>query len=855
MIDKKFLDANIIGSKFIELNRAVTWAESPEEWNPAVQDTENFLSVIEGMLLEQKIDTFWSNKDFARLFGILLTILAEAGQYRHEAFVVNPESESDITRRKIIDQDMTPTMAKLRRKTAEIAKLYLSQPIFKSLQEFIGDEIFPLLGDMDDSAPDRYMPFRVTHVGNIIERLFAFKVRIQDTRLTGDKTKPGLLQEIYNFKYLRFGTSGVRGLWQRDFTEKRAKQVVQAICEYLADNEVPAYLHAENLSGRKIIIGYDSRLNAEKVAGWAAQVCLANQFTVFLAARDTPTPALVYWLTEHHREDQVAGLINLTASHNPPEWQGVKFNPRQGWPAPTSVTDFIASRINEINIADRSVPEMELEDARKNCRLQGFDPIDHYTYWVLSSGVNDQRIQINPERIRKFFTGKKVVVDEMHGAGRGYLTRLLGEIGVQYTVIHAERDPLLTGLDYANPEEPYINALKDKVKDTGAAIGLGMDTDADRFGIVDQGGVYFRPNQILPILVKYLGVDRGYRGRVIATQTGSPLLEILAGKIPGNEEYKPEAGIIPAYIDHPFYRRRVGKREDQTYQYTFMVPVGIKYIEEQRRTDRRYRNLSRLPDDWRYSILIGGEESSGLTTKGHVTDKDGIWANLLILDMLSYYGSRPEKPLPTIKDIWEDTTTLSGCWNSFGGRENFQDQNPNSNTGRMDIDAVLEIKENLINFYLDSYEPGKENTLGGFEVIFAGGVRYDLVELRLRDNRGDNRHFLRIRASGTEPINRIYIESSDPSIARRMAQAVLSSLEELTIRHIQNAASEWIITEALAYANLSPTIMKAVKDKLAKQPAWSKKSLAAKIQMLIDSETLEKRIVVKAQGWINVLTK
>ena len=324
---------------------------------------------------------------------------------------------------------------------------------------------------------------------------------------------------------------------------------------------------------------------------------------------------------------------------------------------------------------------------------------------------------------------------------------------------------------------------------------LGWIQNSDRFGIVDKGGVYFRPNQILPMLVRYLGIDRGYQGRVIATQTGSPLLEVLAGMIKNNEEYQPESNVIPAYIDHPFYRRRIGIREDQIYKYTFMVPVGIKYIEEQRRTDRRYRSLSPLPQNWRSTILIGGEESSGLTTKGHITDKDGIWANLLVMDMLAYYGTRPIKPLNSIAEIWKDTVSINGLWESFGGREDFENPENHSNMGRVDLDAILEVKENLINFYLDAFGQGKQNKIGDFEVVFAGGVRYDLVELRLRDLKGDNRHFLRIRASGTEPINRIYVESSDPQAAKSMLGLGLSKLEDLVVQHIKASNSDWVVAE------------------------------------------------------------
>lgn len=831
-----------IAAYFVRINRQLTWANSPEEWNPAVAEMHAFLSRLEAEIVAGQLED-WGEQRFALVFGILSTVLAEAGQYRHEQFLADPAKPASLQRRAMIETSMLPLMSDLRTHAAQVSKQYLARPVFAPVFEFIRNEVFTLLDDMDrQHAPDRYMPFRVIHVANIIERLYGFRVRTQDPVLIH------LLETLYGYKYLRFGTSGVRGLWRRDFTEKRARQVVQAICDYLNDREVPAYVGAENLSGKKIVIGYDSRLNALTVAEWTAQVVLANGFPVEMSNRDTPTPALVFYLTDYLPADQVAGLINLTASHNPPEWQGIKFNPRQGWPAPTNVTDFIAARINEINLLDTPVPQMDLEEATQSGQLTGFDPIDHYVKWIFLNGQGNGRIPVDVERIRRYFADKKVVIDEMHGAGRGYLARLLGEIGVRHTIIHAERDPLIPGLDYANPEEPYINQLKDKVRESGADLGMGTDTDCDRYGVVDRGGTYLRPNQILPMLVRYLGVERGFTGKVIATQTGSPLIEVLAGMIPGNEANKPLPDVIPAYVNHPFYYRRLGKREDSVYQNTFMVPVGIKYIEEQRRTDRAYKNQAPLPDNWRDAMLIGGEESSGLTTRGHVTDKDGAWANLLIMDMLAYFGTRVVNPLNSLMEIWEDTCRLPGCWLSYGTRY-FQ----GSQSGRSDVDAYLEVKEALINFYLDGFGPGKLNRVAGLDVTYAGGTRYDLVEMRLRDANGDNRHYLRMRASGTEPINRIYIESSKPELAQQMMQEVLDKLTSLTVEMIRSIETEWRLAELLTTAAYNEVVLAAIKDTLIVR-GWQPAVLAEKIQRMVAWEgCLEQRNRRMARKWIEAL--
>lgn len=845
-----------IGNDFVKLNRALTWAENLEAWQPADQAMREFLRTLESAIDNGALENAWTQSTSAKVFSILLTLMAEAGQYRHETY--RPPPDADQTRYRMLQDQVLPGMGRLRAVAVKLAKIYLSRPVFASVARDIEEEIFPLLDDMDPAvAPDRYMPFRVIHVGNVVERLYGFRFRTGDPTLVGDSNGAGLLQEIYERKYLRFGTSGVRGRWGRDFTEERAKQVVQAICDFLKNQDAPPYAAAENLQGRRMVIGYDSRLNARLVASWAAQVCLANGFSVDLANRDTPTPALVYYMTDYLGADEVAGLINCTASHNPPEWQGIKFNPRLGYPAPTNLTDFIASRINEIQIVGRPNTEAALEDQTEQGRLRGFDPIDLYTNWILDSGRGNPRIAPDFDRIRKYFGDQVVVVDEMHGAGRGYLTRLLGEIGVRCTVIHAETDPMLPGLDYANPEEPFINSLKEKVKESGAILGLGLDTDADRFGIVDRGGIYLRPNQILPILVRYLGVDRGLNGRVIATQTGSPLIEPLAGMIRGNEAFMPESGVIPAYIDHPFYQRRVGQREDRVYKNTFMVPVGIKYIEEQRRTDRRYRSLPQLLDNWRSVLLIGGEESSGLTTRGHVTDKDGIWANLLVMDLLAYYGTLPDKSLSSLSDIWQDTCQLPGCWLSYGGREL-----RGSNAGRADVDAILEAKEDLISYYLDLFsatKPDNKPALSGAEgladlnVVYAGGVRYDICELQLRDAQGDDRHFLRVRSSGTEPINRIYVESSNPEIAQRLMRTVLDKLEELIAREIGQAQTEWRLVDVLTLTQMSPRLLDTVQKALAER-GWSVASVTGKLKRMIHAPNyLEHRNRRTALGWVNAL--
>ena len=842
------MDMARLGTLGVKLLRALNESDTFDEVDPVVGLAHRFLDGI-GRQLDRTLEC--SESESALVFSLLLTMLAEVGQYRHETKVGDPVKGAAI-------REHLKKMATVREHAVKVAKKYLIQPFFNSLSEYIEAEVFPLLESMGDTsgrnsdrARDRFAGFRVIQVSNVVERLYGMRLRTSDSFLTGDAQHPGLLREIYDRKYARFGTSGVRGRWGLDLTEIRAKRVVQAVCDYLKAADVPSYVGAEDLQGKRVVVGYDSRKNARRVASWAAEVFLANGFTVDFSNRDTPTPALVYYLTDYLAEDEVAGLINCTASHNPPEWQGIKFNPRQGYSASTNVTDFIASRANQLQLMNQAAAVMNLDEAERRRLIRGFDPIVNYSNWILGNGQGNQRIPIDPARIRAYYLNGRVVVDEMHGVSRGYLTGLLGEIGVRYSVIHAERDPSLPGLDYANPEEPFINTLKDTVRDLDDAIlGLGMDTDADRFGVVDADGTYYRPNQVLPMLVRYLGVDRRLTGRVIATQTGSPLLEKLAGLIPNNEANKPDPGVVPAFVGHPFYRRRVGEREDRVFEHVFMVPVGIKYIEEQRRTDRSYNFYDELPAGWRDTILIGGEESSGLTTRGHVTDKDGVWANLLIMDMVAYYGK-------SLREIWQDTAALAG-WESYGGLLP-------SNSGRVDVDAVLEAKEELINDFLDRFEgeAAGEATMAGLpiesllqletlKVVYAGGIRYDFAEIQLRDERGDDQHYLRVRASGTEPISRIYVESSDPEIAKGLMQVGLRKLEQLSAVEIEKADSDWRLAEILSATKPAELVVRVTREAVARHEEWDVADVIANLdRMMSVAEHRNQRII---GAWIAILS-
>ncbi len=519
---------------------------------------------------------------------------------------------------------------------------------------------------------------------------------------------------------IHFGTSGFRGRWGIEYTEPVVRNITQAICDYLLE---------DGLAGKIVVIGYDSREYADIAAEWCTDVVLGNGFAVHLTSRDTPTPALAFYAGEVLAK-RSAGVINCTSSHNPVEWHGIKFSLRDGSISPPRVTDFISERSTAYQRSELTHAPTKQDPGHPEM----VDPREPYCQWLLDSGETDCRISLDHKRMRSYFADKLVIVDEMHGTGRGYLRTILDIIGVPFQVIHAERDPRLGGLRAANPEEPHIQLLKETVAKTGAVLGLGLDTDADRYGIVDRGGSYIEPNAVLAMLTRYLGVERGLTGCVATTYVTTHILERIAADIENNDSFRPAPGSLPMHRRDPDYIVVRGAPDGMVTRNVFTVLTGLKYIIQVPQMARDYTLLDDPPPDWRCRLLIGGEQASGLTSKGHVPDKDGIWAGLLVLDMVAYFGT-------SLQEIWRETQSLYG----------------RSITAPINLTVPDKHKAPFIDSYLDA---GRDGRLAGMAVVFAGGIPGKYAELMLEDETGNTNNFLHIRPSGTEPLIRVYLETS-----------------------------------------------------------------------------------------------
>jgi phosphomannomutase len=388
----------------------------------------------------------------------------------------------------------------------------------------------------------------------------------------------------------------------------------------------------------------------------------------------TPTPTVSYELLRR----KTAGAINFTASHNPAQYQGLKFNGSDGGPAPVQVTLSLEALAETIAAKGAKVPEMKEEEARQKGLIVDIDPKEEYFKRV--------REFVRFDALKK--ARMKVVVDLMHGNGAGYLDALLQESGVSLKVLHAERDPFFGG----HHPEPGGEELKEAiqvVKTWPAHMGLANDGDADRFGIIDSDGTYITPNEVLAILFDHLLETRDWKGCVVRTVATTHLIDAIA-----------KAHNVPL-------------RE---------TPVGFKYIAE---------IMAKEP------IIIGGEESGGLTVHGHVPEKDGVLACLLMAEVVASAG----------KNL---TAVLKGLYQKYGAFY----------SDRLNLKLRDGLKE-VMTAKLKDNPPSEIAGLKVAEIVRKDGTKFIL----------ENGEWLMVRFSGTEPLMRCYIEARTPEGLERLRQA------------------------------------------------------------------------------------
>lgn len=463
---------------------------------------------------------------------------------------------------------------------------------------------------------------------------------------------------------IQFGTSGWRGILADDITFARARVVVQGIADHVK---------VAGLEGRGIVVGYDTRFLAERFAQEAAKVLTANGIRVFLCDRDTPTPVVAYEIVRRG----AGGAINITASHNPAEYSGIKFSTATGGPALPDITRFIEARANE-RWANPQIETLEIEFAEKAGLLTIIDPLGPY--------LTHLRTLVNYDAIRG--ATLRVVADPLFGTGRGYLDEACRDAGCVVDVIHDWRDPLFGG-GPPDPSPQRLVELGRRVVKAKAHLGIATDGDADRFGIVDSDGTVVSANQILALLLKHLVTTRPLAGGVARSVATTHLVDAVARHV---------------------------------HVSVYETPVGFKYLGEH---------------IMRGEVILAGEESAGLSIRGHVPEKDGILACLLVAELVAIRGRASLRQLLT--ELYAEVGTLL--------------------SRRIDLELKPEARDRLLR---KLEEPPPE--LLGQNI--AGIQRVDGTKLLLADG-----SWILIRPSGTEPVVRMYVEAKNAKDLERLIEA------------------------------------------------------------------------------------
>lgn len=442
---------------------------------------------------------------------------------------------------------------------------------------------------------------------------------------------------------IRFGTSGWRAIIADEFTFENVRKVTEAICSYLKENAGEV--------GKTLIIGHDSRFMGEIFSKVAAEIAKNKGFRVLLCNHPTPTPTISHAI----RDQKAAGAINFTASHNPPEYQGIKFSTSDGAPALPEITKQIESNYDS---------GAKVEDASGGS-IEDFDPRTAY--------LEDLKTKINFKAIAD--AKGKYAYDPLWGTGRGYLDKILRDDGLECETIHDWRDVTFGGQP-PEPGEEHIGELIEKVKTSDLTLGLATDGDGDRFGVTDSNGEFITANQLVSLLTDYLFESRGWREGVARSVATTHMIDRVAEN-----------------------------RGIKLYE----TPVGFKYIGELINEDK---------------IILGGEESAGLSIKGHFPEKDGILACLLAAEAVAVRG----------KSLTEQ---LEELYSRVGKLE----------SGRIGVKLTDEVSKSLKEKLaeepteIEGKKIEKINRIDGVKFIFTDGS------------------WMLMRPSGTEPLVRIYAES------------------------------------------------------------------------------------------------
>lgn len=524
----------------------------------------------------------------------------------------------------------------------------------------------------DPVTREYYIPELINLVIQEGYKVGCFK-SLDESEFLGVNTREDLFQvedllsmrEIENLaimeeRRIRFGTGGWRARIGRGFTSMNVRKVIQGISTYLIKN---------NLDDRGIVIGYDNRFLSEDFSKMAAEVFAANNIKVHLSKSPTPTPLVTFTVLEK----EAGGGIVFTASHNPPDYNGIKFETHEGLPASAEITERIQEIANATPV--NMIPWVNYERAIKNDYIKLDDFRNAYLDYI------EKQIDIKSIRLKN----PRVCFDPMYGAGTSTLQMALIGARCDLVTIHSRVDPLFGGKSPA-PSEASLTSLIQFMKENKFDLGIAVDGDADRIALVDELGNYIPANDVILLVYYYLHEIKGQKGGVVRNIATSHNIDLLCEK----------CGEV-----------------------CLEVPVGFKHIANGVRD---------------HNLLLGGESSGGVTVRGHIMEKDGIYTAMLIMEMLA----KTSKSLSTLlSDIYR-----------LNGKRYYQ--------AETDFKLTPKLKVSMDHFMASEHEK-----IGNNKVIKID--RLDGMKIYL-----ENDSWCLLRPSGTEPLLRIVTESTEPETSQKL---------------------------------------------------------------------------------------
>jgi len=466
---------------------------------------------------------------------------------------------------------------------------------------------------------------------------------------------------------ISFGTDGWRGVMSDTFTFYNVRLVSQAIADAVAADELlNGSGQADNPDSRRVVVGFDTRFLSDRFAVEAARVLAGNGIKVYLTSADVPTPCVSFAVQQL---GAIAGIM-ITASHNAPRYNGVKLKAAYGGAASREQCRRVEFYFNDNESRGRGPNLMDYDQSKEAGLIERFNPTPTY-HDHLRTLIDFDAIAENPQH---------VAVDSMYGSGRGQIKGILQGTGCEVTEVRGEMNPGFGGI-HPEPIARYLGALAGSIAAGHGQLGLATDGDADRIGAMDGRGEFVDHHRLMSLALKYLVEQRGWSGKIVKTVSTTQMINRLGDKY-GLEVIE--------------------------------TPVGFDHIA-----------------DWmlREDVLIGGEESGGISFKGHIPEGDGVLISLLVLEMVASTGS-------ALEDLVDELLKEVGP----------------SHYGRLDLRLTRPVPREQLSSRLVSGAPKAIGELKVEQVSDRDGVKFHMSD--------DS--WLLVRPSGTEPLLRVYAEARRP---------------------------------------------------------------------------------------------